>query len=87
MRVFDADDGVELSAVLSTNGRPITADEVSLLVTQTSRFEEARWVETSPLPVRDPGVLDLLVRFEPRAEAKATSRSRHRERDARTQNP
>jgi hypothetical protein len=67
VRVFDADDGVELSAVLSTNGRPITADEVSLLVTQTSRFEEARWVETSPLPVRDPGVLDLLVRFEPRA--------------------
>lgn len=65
-RVFDASTGVEFASVVARNSRPLTTDTVSLLITLSEPFLFGRWVETTPLPVRDPGVLDLLVRFEPR---------------------
>ncbi len=68
VRMFDAEDGVELACAISQTYRSLTTEEMSMLVTLHERFQWGRWVATTPLPTTDSGVLDLLVTFKERAE-------------------
>ena len=54
-RMFDAATGREISSIVSREGGPITVEQISLLVTLSEAFSTGRWVETSPMPLRDPG--------------------------------
>ncbi len=70
-RAFDAADGIELSSAVSRTNRPLTGAEITMLVTLQERFEDHAWVKTTPLPIIDRGVLDLLIHFEPRRQTVA----------------
>ncbi|NJR80502.1 hypothetical protein [Sphingomonas corticis] len=73
VRIRDAETGREIGGILSEREEPLDAWEVSTIVTLDPEFEESRWTETSALPGRDPGVLELQVRLEKREVATAAS--------------
>lgn len=66
VRIVDEADGLEIASCFSHDDVPVTPEEITMLVTLNDRFLAGQWVSTSALPDRDPGVLDLAVRFEKR---------------------
>lgn len=67
VRIVDEADQKEFSASFTKTDTPVSPEMITMLVTMSGRFLTGRWVETWALPERDRGVLDLMVRFEPRA--------------------
>lgn len=65
-RLFDARDSTQIGAIFADPGKVVPPVAIAVLVAVSPNFLEGRWVKTSALPSRDPGVLDLLLTFEKR---------------------
>lgn len=65
-RVYDADDMMEFCGGFSGKSEPLDVWWIAMMVVGHEKFLNGRWVRTTPLPDRDPGVLDLMIHFEPR---------------------
>ena len=66
VRLFDAATHEQIAAAVRLGGEPLGAAQIMALVSVTESFNDGNWVRTTALPVRDPGVLDLLLHFQPR---------------------
>ena len=71
VRLFDEENSHQFaSAFAMTPDRKIRAEELVVSIFMTEKFALNRWVATTPLldhPYLAKGVLDLAIRFEPRA--------------------
>lgn len=72
-RFWNANDGSNRGGSFSTVGGPINICWLIGCARPPHEFEKlghpdlGEWVETIALPIRDPGVLELAFRYEPRA--------------------
>lgn len=66
VRVYDEADMFEFASAVCKRAEPLSAAEVTALVTLHDKFLAGRWVETRHLGEIDPGVFDIAIRFEPR---------------------
>tara|TARA_Y100000815_G_scaffold243476_1_gene241010 strand:- start:1624 stop:2076 length:453 start_codon:yes stop_codon:yes gene_type:complete len=71
VRFFDEENSQQFASLFATSpDRKIRAEELVVSVFMTEKFTLNRWVATTPMldhPYLAKGVLDLALRFEPRA--------------------